>query len=197
MQALLVVDAQNEFSATGLRAVPSHTAAVEHIRQHVARARRDRRPIAWVKHHNKPSESPAFVPGSWGAALTPGFGPLHGDAVEKLFVKDVFGAFTGTDLEAWLRGNDVDEVLIVGFYSHMCVSTSAREALVRGFAVVVDPDSTGATEVASERFGTQSADAVRASALLHLEHMGVQMFARDTSSSYDTELTDHALTQPA
>ena len=74
-QALLVVDAQNEFSAGGKRAVPNHSAALAVIRQHVDRAREERRPIAWVRHHNKPNESRAFVPGSWGAEFSIGLGP--------------------------------------------------------------------------------------------------------------------------
>ena len=74
MQALLVVDAQNEFSPRGLRPVPNHESAVRAILAHVTRARRERRPIAWIQHHNKPTESRAFVPGSWGAARSDGMG---------------------------------------------------------------------------------------------------------------------------
>jgi len=172
MQALLVVDAQNEFSATGLRAVPNHDAALAAIHRHVAAARRDGRPLAWIRHHNRPDESRAFVPGSWGAELSPGMGPQRGDSAERLFVKDVFGAFTTTGVEEWLRGLGVTAVLIVGFYAHMCVSTSAREALVRGFDVAVDPDATGARDLHDERLGRQSADDVRRTALLQLVHMG-------------------------
>lgn len=172
MQALLVVDAQNEFSANGLRAVPSHADALGHIHLLVEEARRGRRPIAWVQHHNRPTESRAFVPGSWGAELSPGFGPQAGYGPEKLFEKDVYGAFTGTGLEEWLRAADVTEVLIAGFYTHMCVSTSTREALVRGFDVSVDPDATGACDLDDELLGRQTADEVRRSALLHLSNMG-------------------------
>lgn len=172
MQALLVVDAQNEFSAQGLRAVPNHAEALDHIRLLVQDARRERRPIAWVMHHNKSTESRAFVPDSWGAELSPGFGPRAGFGPEKLFEKDVYGAFTGTGLEEWLRASAVSEVLIAGFYTHMCVSTSVREALVRSFDVVVDPDATGARDLEDELLGRQSADEVRKSALLHLANMG-------------------------
>lgn len=55
----------------------------------------------------------------------------------------------------------------------MCLSTSAREALVRGFDVVVDPDATGARDLEDEVLGRQTADEVRRSALLHLRNMGV------------------------
>ena len=178
MQALVVVDAQNEFSADGLRAVPNHAEAMEHIRHRVREAREHGRPIAWIRHYNKPNESRAFVPGTWGAELSSGLGPDPGRSAERLFEKDVYGAFTGTGLEKWLREIGADSLLLVGFYTHMCLSTSAREALVRGFEVAVDPDGTGACDLEHEQLGHQSADEVRRSALLHLVNMGVTIERR-------------------
>jgi len=181
MQALIVVDVQNEFSLQGKRPVLNYTEALEQIRFRVEEARRARRPIAWVIHHNRPHESRAFVPGTWGAELSPGLGPESGFAPEERFEKDVFGAFTGTGLDVWLRSVGVDSVLIVGFYAHMCLSTSAREALVRGFEVAVDPDATGARDLEDEALGRLTADQVRRSALLHLKHMGVAIAQRETA----------------
>jgi nicotinamidase-related amidase len=176
-QGLIVVDAQNEFSAGGKRPVPNSTAALTAIQCHVDDARKERRPIAWVRHHNKPHESPAFVPGSWGAEFSRGLGPQAGFGPEALFEKEVYGAFTGTGLEEWLRSHDVQSVLIVGFYAHMCLSTSAREAIIRGFDVFVDPEATGSRDLEDEALGRQTADEVRRSTLLHLTNMGVGIFS--------------------
>jgi nicotinamidase-related amidase len=184
-QALLVVDVQNEFSAAGKRAVPNHDAALAAIREHVDLARRQRRPIAWVQHHNKPNESPAFVPGSWGAQLSEGFGPEANYGPERVFQKDVFGAFTGTNLDEWLRANDVTSVLIVGFYAHMCLSTSVREALVRGFDVTVDPKATAARDLEDGVLGSQTAEDVKRSALLQLTHMGASVFVAELATTAD------------
>jgi nicotinamidase-related amidase len=179
MQALVVIDAQNEFSAGGLRAVPNHAEALERIHNRVAQARQEGRPIAWVRHYNKPNESRAFVPGTWGAELSKDLEPQLSLPTEELFEKDVYGAFTGTGLEEWLRGIGAESLLLVGFYTHMCVSTSAREALVRGFEVAVDPDGTGACDLDHDWLGHQSADEVRRSALLHLSNMGVNIERMD------------------
>jgi nicotinamidase-related amidase len=179
MQVLIVIDAQNEFSAAGSRAVPNHAQALQRIRQRVREARQSGLPIAWVRHHNKPNESRAFVPGTWGAELSSGLGPHPNLRVEKLFDKDVFGAFTGTNLEEWLREIGATRLLLVGFYTHMCLSTTAREALMRGFDVIVDPDGTGARDLVHELLGDQSADEVRRSALLHLVNLGVTMAPRE------------------
>jgi nicotinamidase-related amidase len=175
MQALLVVDAQNEFSAQGQRPVTNHAHALSRIRAHVEQARQDARPIAFVVHYNKPDESPAFVPGSWGAELSPGLGPETGFGPERRFEKDVYGAFSAAGLESWLRSAGVTEVLIVGFYTHMCLSTSVREALVRGFDVVVDPEATGARDIDDDVLGRQSADEVRRTALLQVVNMGATL----------------------
>ena len=183
MQALVVVDVQNEFSPSGLRPVPSHAEALEHIWFRVQEARRLNQPIAWVIHHNKPTESRAFVPGTWGAEPSPGLGPEPGFGPEKRFEKDVFGAFTATGLEEWLRSIGTESVLIVGFYTHMCLSTSAREALVRGFDVAVDPEATGARDLEDDLLGQLSADEVRRSALLHLKNMGVTMAQSELTAS--------------
>ena len=181
MQTLIVVDAQNEFSPSGSRPVPNHAEALAAILRRVEDARREGRPIAWVRHHNNPGESPAkpaFIAGTWGAEFSPGLGPLAGSANEAEFVKNVFGAFTGTNIGSWLEDQRSDDVLIVGFFAHMCVSTTAREALMRGLRVSIDPDGTGGFPLRHESLGGLSADEVRRTALLQLNHMGVAMTAK-------------------
>lgn len=177
MQTLIVVDAQNEFSSQGQRPVPNHTEALAAILRRVEEARREGRPIAWVRHHNRPYEEPAFIPGSWGAEFSPGLGPLAGRSEEAELVKDVFGAFTGTNVGSWLEQLGSDDVLIVGFFAHMCVSTTSREALMRGLRVSVDPEATGGFPLSHPVLGELSADEVRRTALLQLSHMGVTIAA--------------------
>ena len=188
INALVVVDAQNEFSAGGKRVVPNHTAALAAIQRHVARARQERRPIAWVRHHNRPNEAPAFIPGTWGAELSPGLGPRIGFGPEAPFVKEVFGVFTGTMIQEWLGFYGVQSILFVGFYAHMCLSTSAREALSRGFQVSIDPEATGACDIEHELLGWQTAEEVRRSALLQLTHMGASIVPGITSACRTEEL---------
>jgi nicotinamidase-related amidase len=171
-EALVVVDAQNEFSAGGKRAVPNHSAALAAIRRQVDRARQNKRPIAWVRHYNKPGEAHAFMPGTWGAEFSLGLGPKRGFGPEAAFEKEVYGVFTGTKIQEWLRIYDVQSVLIVGFFAHMCLSTSAREALSRGFRVSLDPEATGACDIEHALLGKQTAEEVRRSALLQLTNMG-------------------------
>ena len=48
MQALIIIDAQNEFSSHGQRPVPDHAAIIAVISQRVEEARRKKYPIVWI-----------------------------------------------------------------------------------------------------------------------------------------------------
>ncbi len=66
----------------------------------------------------------------------------------------MYGAFTGSDIGAWLDALGVNEVLITGFYTFGCVSTTAREAIMRDLTVYLDPNATGACALQQETLGS-------------------------------------------
>lgn len=175
MHALIVIDVQNEFSKHGKRPVPNFSDAVKMIGERIDEARKENFPIAWIRHFNKPNESKAFVPDTWGSEFHSGFGPKPGSNLEAEFHKDVYGAFAGTDVGNWLKSVQINAVLIVGFYTHACVSTTAREALMMGFEVSIDYNGTGACDMTHELLGSLAADEVRNSALLQLANMGANI----------------------
>jgi nicotinamidase-related amidase len=177
MQALIIIDAQNEFAVSGQRPVPDHADIIAVIGQRVEEARRKKYPIVWIQHFNKPTESAAFVPGTWGAELVDGFGPAAGADQEVIFQKNVYGAFTGTDIGQWLKDRKIEAVWIAGFYTHGCVSTTAREAIMADLTVYIDPTCTGTCDIEHPLLGHQPAVEVRRSALLQLANMGVNVVA--------------------
>ena len=172
MQTLVIIDAQNEFSDKGQRPVPMFKEAVEVIKKRIEQARKAGTPIAWVKHFNRPDESPAFMPGTWGAELLSGLEPAVNSPLEKMFHKDVFGAFTGSDLGNWLKQIGSNEILMTGFYTHGCVSTTSREGLMAGLTVKIDPAATGTCAMEYPGLGKISAEQSRSIAVLHLQNMG-------------------------
>lgn len=174
MNALVVIDAQNEFSPQGKLTAEGHAAVLEEIVGLVAGAREAGRPVAWIVH-NAPAGGDRFRPGSWGAELSPELEPIEG---EPLFIKTVFGALTGTELGAWLEKKSASAIELVGFLTHMCVSTTAREALMRGLGVAIDAKATG-TRAIESRAGSFTADVIHRSALAQLESMGAVILRAD------------------
>lgn len=182
MYALIVIDAQNEFSKNGKRPVPNHLEAVQRITDRAKLARRENYPVAWIRHFNRPHESRAFEPDTWGSEFYPGLGPKSGNGLEKEFHKEVYGAFAGTDVGIWLEELQIKSVVIVGFYTHACVSTTAREAIMMDFEVSVDYFGTGSCDMYHEWLGHLTADENRDSALLQLANMGANII-RDLDDS--------------
>jgi len=117
---------------------------------------------------------------------------MSGANPEKEFIKNVYGAFTGSDLGSWLASLHVRQVLIVGFYTHGCVSTTSREAIMAGLDVFFDPEATGACDMEHPTLGSLTADEVRRSALLQLVNMGAAVLSwpkavPETNSHADTK----------
>ncbi|HTL07852.1 MAG TPA: isochorismatase family cysteine hydrolase [Chitinophagaceae bacterium] len=175
MDVLLVIDAQNEFSAKGKRPLTGHEEALQAIKKIVALYRQSGKPIAWIRHHNLPHESPAFIPGSWGAEFSPGMGPLENSPIEKEFQKNVYGAFTGTNIKDWLQHLKPKGILIVGYFTHGCVSTTAREAIMAQYDVSLDTEATASWDIQHHLLGFLPAAETKRSALLQLASMGAAL----------------------
>lgn len=95
-------------------------------------------PLIHVRHDSVKPGSP-FTPGQPGNALRPGFEPVR---EEPLVAKSVNAAFIGTHLDLRLRRLGVEQVVLFGLTTDMCVSTTARLAANLGYRIVVVGDAT-------------------------------------------------------
>ena len=88
----------------------------------------------------------SLPPGSTLAAGSPGnaLKDVVADAPHELLVtKQVNSAFHGEpDLDAWLRGRGIRQLVLCGIQTNMCVETSARLAGNLGYDVVLPIDAT-------------------------------------------------------
>jgi nicotinamidase-related amidase len=72
---------------------------------------------------------------------------------EREFVspKRSYGAFDGTDLDERLRALGVEEVVLAGQHTHICVRHSSYGALIRGYEIAVPRDAVCAFEGVDEQ----------------------------------------------
>ena len=137
--ALLLVDVQQAWDEPywGERNNPD---AEEKILALVQAFRASKLPVIHIQHDSRDPNSPLF-PSEPGHAFKVATGPLAGETV---FNKSVHSAFLGTGLEAHLRAAGIDRLVIVGFTTNHCVSTTARMACDLGFKTVVVRDACAA-----------------------------------------------------
>lgn len=141
MTALLVVDVQDGFDdpSWGRRNNPNAEATIAELLA-AWRSRGD--PVFHVKHNSRLPASP-LNPSHPGNAIKAIAAPLPGEPVIE---KSVNSGFIGTDLEAQLRRANVMDVVIVGFTTPHCVSTTTRMAANLGFRTRIVSDATAAFE---------------------------------------------------
>ncbi len=84
---------------------------------------------------------PVCEAGSWGGDF---YGEVRPQPHDPIVTKHRYSAFYNTDLETILRANGIRTVVLTGVVTNVCVETSAREAFVRDYYVVVVRDGTAA-----------------------------------------------------
>ncbi|MHA6692755.1 cysteine hydrolase family protein [Devosia sp. A449] len=156
-QAVVVIDFQNDYLASGSWPLVGVDAAVQNAVRVISNARTKGIPVIHVRHESAEG-APFFVSGSAGAEIIPEVKPKAG---EQVVVKNYPNAFRDTDLKAQLDAKGIQEVVIVGAMTHMCIDATARAAADYGFNVTVVTDATATRDV--EFNGkTVSADQVHA-----------------------------------
>jgi nicotinamidase-related amidase len=80
--------------------------------------------------------------------ILPDLKPLPGDHVVKASVDKFFG----TDLEAYLKGKGIKQVIIAGIVAEGAVLGTSIGASLRGFKVIVPVDGTASSELYAEQY---------------------------------------------
>lgn len=139
--ALLVIDVQQGLDDPRLGA-RNNPVAEQRIADLLAAWRATGRPVIHVQHLSLEPQSPLRedAPGhAFKVEVLP-------RADEPVFRKHVNSAFIGTDLEAYLRTNGIEALVVVGLTTDHCVSTTTRMAGNLGFSVTVVEDATATFE---------------------------------------------------
>jgi nicotinamidase-related amidase len=121
-RAVAVVDLQNAYLASGKLPLHQLETAVENAPV-IENARSKGDEVVHIRHEQP--GAPFFVPGSEGAEIIFSVAPQPGETV---IIKNHPNSFRDTKLKQALDEQGVNELVIVGAMSHMCIGATARAA---------------------------------------------------------------------
>lgn len=159
---LIIIDMQNEY-LNGPIALPDAKKAIGSAQTLLAKAREAGSFVVHVAHKGR--EGSLFDrDGERGQVVN----ELTPQSNEPLVEKGLPNAFAGTNLQETLTENGCKELIIVGFMTHMCVSSTARAALDLGFRITIDGSSCATRDLPDGKGGKIDAATIHNVALVEL-----------------------------
>ena len=129
-RALIIVDLQNDYFPGGKWTLTGIEAAAANAARLLQSARAAGHLVVHVRHESPKSDAAFFVAGSEGAAIAP---QVMNQEEEHVVLKHQINAFRDTDLKKILDTNGIEEVVIAGAMSHMCVDAITRASVDFGY----------------------------------------------------------------
>lgn len=135
---LLLVDVQNDYFPGGRMALVGMEEAAANARAALDAFRDGEHAVYHLRHVSTRPGATFFLPGTQGAEIHESVAPRGEEAVlEKHFPN----GFRDTALLRRLRDDGIDELVICGAMSHMCIDATTRAAFDHGFSCTVVEDA--------------------------------------------------------
>lgn len=161
---VLIIDPVNDFLSEGGKAYPLveeelvKIGTVTNLRRLIEGARKRQIPLFFApmaypeedyttwRHlsgiHQAMYDNRMFEAGSWGADFHPDLQPQAGEFV--ILPHKNIDVFATTDLDTQLRQHDVEYAVIAGMAANVCVESTLRAGMERGYHVTAIKDATAA-----------------------------------------------------
>ena len=158
---LIIIDAQLEY-VDGALPLAGVDAAIAETAQLLARARKSGTPVIHIMHKGKGT---LFNPDGHYFEIV---APLHPQTGETVIEKMRVSAFADTKLEEAIQRTGRKNLIIVGFMTHNCVSSTARAARDLGYVPTIVAAATATRDLPDGKGGVVPASALQAASVAEL-----------------------------
>jgi nicotinamidase-related amidase len=137
-RGLVIVDIQKDYFPGGAHPLEGPEAAAASAARLLANFRAAGDPVFHVRHVWDEEEATFMRPGTAGVEIHPDVAPLPDELV---ITKAYPNSFRETVLEEELRARGVEEVVVCGMMTSICVDATVRAAVDLGFEATVAHDA--------------------------------------------------------
>ena len=169
---VLVIDMINDFIKGSLK-VERAKRIIPNIKRLVEAAREFRLPVIYaVDSHREGVDMefelwpPHAIAGTEGAEIIKELQPASEDFIVR---KRRYNAFFGTDLDLLLRELKVDDLVLTGVLTDVCVQNTAADAFFRGYRITVLEDCVEALTEEDQKRGLDYMKRIYKAEILNLE----------------------------
>jgi nicotinamidase-related amidase len=143
-RGLLIIDIQRDYFPGGANPLVGPDQAAMVAQRVLGAFRTAGEPVVHLQHVWDAEDATFMRPGTSGVEIDPRVAPI---ADETVIEKSAPNGFVGTGLEQELRRAAIDELVVVGMMSSMCVDATVRAAVDLGFAATVVHDACAAPDL--------------------------------------------------
>jgi len=161
--ALVLIDCQNEY-IDGVLALPGVQPALAECARLVALARAAGAPVVHVVHHGAPGGA-VFDPTGRSGQEADEIAAIDGEVVVS---KGLPNGFANTTLEETLQATGRKALVLAGFMTHMCISSTARAALDLGYSSTVVDAACATRDLPDGQGGVMKADDLHRASIIAL-----------------------------
>jgi nicotinamidase-related amidase len=143
-RGLLIIDIQRDYFPGGAYPLIGPDAAVAAARRLLDAFRATGDPVVHLQHVWDAPDATFMRPGTDGVEIHRLVAPVDGETVIE---KAAPNGFVGTTLEEQLRNGGIDDLVVAGMMSSMCVDATVRAAVDLGFSATVVHDACAAPDL--------------------------------------------------
>lgn len=136
-KALLIIDLQNDYFNGGKMELVGINDVLDKTNKLITFARKEKYQIYFIQHLSKKENASFFVPNTNGAKL-------HKDLDiqnDTTIIKNYPNSFRNTNLKEKLDKKSINDLIICGAMTHMCIDTTVRAGFDLGYKIVLASDA--------------------------------------------------------
>lgn len=136
--ALLLIDIQNDYFPGGMNELAGALEASVNARKLLHAFRMDMLPVIHIQHISTRPGATFFIPGTTGSEIHNNVIPAPG---EITIMKHYPNSFRETVLLDKLKELEIEQLVVCGMMTHMCVDSTVRAAYDYGYRCILASDA--------------------------------------------------------